>query len=209
MQWLDVLIVVILCGSLLWGLKNGLLEAIFLCAGIVVGWWLSGRYADNAGELVSLSARADAVVSVVAYIFIMSVSTVIFVMAGRVVKTIAAAGTLGAVSVADRIAGVALGLVIGLTLSGALIVILARLAFAFTLTGSDIDIAGGGYISVDGSDASAIVEDKRRLLVEGLTNSRAVSVFLDMWSARPRISLGPVIGDFAVGLDLLARETGR
>ena len=208
MQWLDFLIILIVCFSLLWGLKTGLLEVVFLCIGIVVGLWLSGRYAANAGELVNLSARADAFVSVLAYIFIMSVSTAIFVLAGRVIRTAAVAGTLGAAGIADRIAGLALGLVIGLIVSGALIVILARLAFAFTLTGSELDIPATGIVAVDGTGVSTIMESERHLLRDGLVDSRFVSVFLDLWESAPRISLGPVIGDFAAGLDLLAKEAG-
>ena len=206
MQWLDFLILFILAVSLLWGLKTGFLDVMFLCVGIVVGWWVSGRYADDAGELVSFSAGADAFVSVLAYIFIMSVCTSLFVMAGRVVKAVANAGTLGASGMADRISGVALGLVVGLTASLALIVILARLAFAFTLTGADLDIPATGVTAVDSVDTSTIVEDKKHILVDGLVNSKAVSLFLDVWGSVPRTSLGPVVGDFATGLDLLAEE---
>ena len=204
MQWLDFLILVILCVSFIWGLKTGLVDVVFLGAGIVAGWWLSGRYAASVGELVSFSAGADAVVSVLAYVFIMLVSTAIFVMAGRVVKSIANAGTLGAAGLADRLAGVALGLLVGLTVSVALVVILARLAFTFT--GSDIDIPATGIVSVDTVDTSSIIEDRRPVIVDGLVNSKAVSLFLDVWDTAPRTSFGPVIGDFAVGLDLLAIE---
>ncbi len=206
MQWLDVLIFVILCGSLLWGFKTGLLEAIFLSAGVVAGWWLAGMYGDDAGDLANFSARVDTLVSAAAYILIMSVSTAIFVMAGRVVRSVLATSTLGAAGVADRIAGVALGLAIGLTISGALIIVLARLAFTFTLAGSDLEIPSGGYISMDESSASAMIEGKRRLLIESLVNSWAVSALLDLWEALPRSWIASVIGDFAVGLDLLARE---
>ena len=181
MQWLDFLIIVILCVSLFWGLKTGLVDVVFLCVGLVVGWWLSGRYAANAGELVSFSAGADALVSVLAYVFIMSVSTAIFVMVGRVVKSIANTGTLGAAGLADRLAGVALGLLVGLTVSGALIVILARLAFASTFTGSDIDIPTTGIVAVDTTDTASVMEDNRRILVDGLVNSKSVSLFLDVW----------------------------
>ncbi len=206
MQWLDFLIILILCVCLVWGLKTGLLDVVFLCAGIVAGWWLSGRYADDAGELVSFSAGADAFVSTLAYVFIMSVCVLVFVMVGRVVKTVASKGTLGAASAADRMAGMALGLVVGLTLSVALIVVLARLAFTFTLDGADMDIPTGGYVTLNGGQTSALVEDKRHLLVDGLVNSRVVSLFLGVWDSAPRISFSPVIGDFAVGLDLLAQE---
>lgn len=201
MQWLDFLIIVILCVSLLWGLKTGILDVVFMCAGIVIGLWLSGRYADNVGELVNFSAGADTFVSVLAYIFIMSMSAAVFVMSGRVVKTIANIGTTG---VADRISGLALGLVIGLALSGALIVILARLAFNFS--GSDIDIPPTGIVSVDSADVSDMIEDKRYILVDGLVESKAVLVFLDVWNVLPRLSFSPVTGDFAIGLDLLAVE---
>ena len=206
MQWLDFLILFILAVSLLWGLKTGVLDVLFLCVGIVVGWWVSGRYADDAGELVSFSPGADAFISVLAYIFIMSVCTLIFVMAGRVIKAVANAGTLGAAGMTDRISGVALGLVVGLTASLALIVILARLAFAFTLTGADLNIPATGVTAVDSVDTATIVEDKKHILVDGLVSSKAVSLFLDVWGNVPRTSLGPVVGDFAIGLDLLAEE---
>ncbi|MYA63002.1 MAG: CvpA family protein [Dehalococcoidia bacterium] len=206
MQWLDFLILFILAVSLLWGFRTGVLEVLFLCVGIIVGWWVSGRYADDAGELVSFSAGADAFVSVLAYIFIMSACTLIFVMVGRVIKTVANAGTLGASGIADRMSGVALGLVIGLTASLALIVVLARLAFAFSLAGADLDIPATGVAAVDSLDTATVVEDKKHILVDGLVNSMAVSLFLDLWGSVPRTSLGPVVGDFAIGLDLLAEE---
>ena len=203
MQWLDVLILVILCVSLLWGLKTGLLEVIFLGLGIVAGWWLAGRYADSAGELVSFSASADAFISALAYTFIVSACCAIFVMIGRVIKAAANAGSLGAVGLADRLAGVTLGLVVGLTVSGALIVILARLAFAFTVAEADLDSVNSG---ADNVGVEAIVNDKRELLIDGLVSSRAVSIFLNVWDAAPRISFGPAVGDFALALDLLSEE---
>ena len=206
MQWLDILIILILCASILWGLKTGLLDMAFMCAGLLVGWWLSGRYADDAGELVNFSARADTFVSVLAYVFIMVVSAAIFVSVGGVVKAAANKGTLGAAGAADKIAGIALGLIIGLTLSGALIVILARLAF--TVDGSDIDVPPTGIVTMDSADVSAIIEDSRRVLVDGLVHSWAVSIFLDARNAFPNLSFSPVMGDFAVGLDLLAAEVG-
>ena len=172
----------------------------------MVGWWLSGRYAANAGELVSFSPGADAFVSVLAYVFIMSVSTTIFIMVGRVVKSIANAGTLGAAGLADRLAGVALGLVIGLTISGALIVVLARLAFASTFDEPDVGIPTTGIVAVDSADTGSVIEDYRHVLVDGLVGSKSVSLLLDAWEAVPEVSFGPVVGDFAVGLDALSKE---
>ena len=206
MQWLDFLIVVILCVSLFWGLKTGLLDVVFLGVGLVAGWWLSGRYAANFGELVSFSPGADALISVLAYVFIMSVTTTIFVMVGRVVKSIANAGTLGAAGLADRLAGVTLGLLIGLIVSGALIVIFARLAFASTFDEPDIDLPTTGIAVVDTADTASVIEDNRHVLADGLVNSKAVSLFLDVWDTVPEVSFGPVVGDFAVGLEMLSRE---
>ncbi len=204
MQWLDVLILVILCVSLIWGLKTGLLEVAFLCLGIVAGWWLAGRYADSAGDMVSFSASADAFISALAYTFIVSVCCAIFVMVGRVIKAAANAGSIGAVSVADRLSGIALGLVVGLTVSGALIVIFARLAFAFTVADADLSAISPGDITAD--SVGAIVSDRRELLVDGLVGSTAVSIFLNVWDAAPKISFGPAVGDFALALDLLSEE---
>lgn len=209
MQWLDVLIIIILCVSLLWGLKTGLLEVAFLSMGIVAGWWLSGRYASDAGDLVGFSSSADAFVSVLSYIFIMSVCCVIFTMIGRVVKVAANAGSFGAAGVADRLTGVALGMVVGLIISGALIIILARLAFAFAVPGTELDAPNSFAAILRDSGFDAIIRDNRELLIDGLVDSKAVALFLNLWDASPRISFAPVIGDFALGLDLLAEEANN
>ena len=203
MQWFDILIVLILVGAVVWGLKTGLLEVAFAAVGAVAGWWLAGRYAEMTGELVDFSPTADAVVSVVAYVAIVAIAVFVAVSAGKVVRSFLSAATLGTAGLADRMGGMALGLVIGLALSGALIVALARLAFDFTPEGADIQAASAGYIVMDDSEVAAMLETPRRALIELMEGSRAVSGFLSAREALPNDMAALIPGDFAVGLDML------
>ena len=205
MQWFDILIVLILVVSVVWGLKTGVLEVAFAAVGAVVGWWLAGRYAEMTGALVDFSPTADAVVSVVAYVAIVAIAVFIAVMAGKVVRSFLTTATLGTAGLADRLGGMALGLVIGLALSGALIVALARLAFDFTLEGADVRTVSAGYVVMDDSEVAAMVETPRRVLIEWMEGSYAVSGFLSARAALPNDMAALIPGDFAVGLDMLER----
>lgn len=194
MNWIDIIIVLILVASLVWGFKTGVIPMVFTVLGVLIGWWLAGQYADDLGELVGDWGTFDTAVTVFCYAAIVSLSVFVASKVGSMVKPFIVIGTLGTAGMADKIGGLLIGLIIGLVFMGSLIVVLARLSF-------DLDeLTPGVHIPA--------VTEKRQVLVDSLAESAVVPVFLDVVDVIPGSALGFIPGDFQASLDIVREETG-
>ena len=136
----------------------------------MIGWWLAGRYADDVGGLAGGVAFADSFITSMAYWIIIALVTAVVVKIGGLIRTALNIGTLGAVGMGDRIGGLILGGIVGLVVVCAVIIMLARLAFDFTVeVRPAICPAGTG---------NRLIENQRQALVDALSDSRGVSAFL-------------------------------
>ena len=192
MNWFDILLLVIVVAALVWGVRTGILQAAFLAIGLIVGWWLAGRYADDVGGLVGSAASADSIITVMAYWIIVALTTAIVVKVGGLIRTALNIGTLGAVGMADRIGGLVLGGIAGLVIVCAVIIMLARLAFDFTIEVPESELPGRG-------PGIASIENQRQALVDSLAESSGVSAFMSVRDALPEGRLGFVADDFDFG----------
>jgi hypothetical protein len=102
---------------------------------------------------------------------------------------------------ADRIGGLVLGGIVGLVVVCAVIIMLARLAFDFTVEvpASELVGRGPGIVSI---------ENQRQTLVDSLASSSVVSAFMSVRDFLPEGMLGLVPDDFDMGLDLLDQNMG-
>ena len=220
MNWLDIALIVILVLGLLWGMKTGLIGAIFTAVGVLVGWVLAGQLADDIGALFESSLNSDTLVTVVSYAIIIIASVVIIGFIGKIVKPILTVATLGMAGMVDKLGGLALGLVIGLAVSGVFITGMARFAYNFTIPVPDIEIPGAAGSAL-GSQSSAVtgaiteqlgdlslplVDDKKEAVEDALTESTIVPIFMDIRGALPADALGFIPADFASALDILQAE---
>ena len=90
----------------------------------------------------------------------------------------------------NKLGGLALGIVIGATVSFALIVVSARLTYDFQLP--------------DGGVAGSVTEQSSREWLEGvLVDSTIVSTFVDVADAVPGSTLGFIPSDFEAALNIL------
>ncbi len=192
MNWFDILLLVIVVAALIWGVRTGILQAAFLAIGLIVGWWLAGRYADDVGGLVGSAASADSIITAMAYWIIVALTTAIVVKVGGLIRTALNIGTLGAVGMADRIGGLVLGGIAGLVIVCAVIIMLTRLAFDFTIEVPESELPGGG-------PGIASIENQRQALVDSLAESSGVSAFMSVRDALPEGRLGFVAEDFEFG----------
>ena len=216
MNWLDIVLIGILALSLLWGLRTDLIGGLFTGFGVLVGWILAGQLADDIGGGFDTSLNSDTLVSVVSYTIIIIASVVIIRSIGKIVKPLLIVGTLGTAGLAARLAGLALGLIIGLALGGILITGLARLAYNFTLPTPSINIPGlaGTTVGEQTSGVSNIlknaslpfVDDKKQIVETALTKSTIVPIFMRVRSALPGNTLGFIPADFGAALDILRSE---
>ena len=105
MNWVDIIIVVIVAASLVWGLKTGVIPMVFTVLGMLIGWWLAGQYADDVGALVGDWGTFDTAVTVVCYAAIISLSVFVASKVGSLVKPFIVIGTLGTAGWRTRSAG--------------------------------------------------------------------------------------------------------
>jgi len=214
MNWLDIALIIILVLGLLWGMKTGLIGAIFTAVGILVGWVLAGQVADDIGGLFESSLNSDTLVTVVSYAIIIIASVVIIGFIGKIAKPILTTATLGMSGMVDKLGGLALGLVIGLAIAGVCITGIARFAYNFTIQTPGLEavapgITGtaiGGQAAALGDVSLPIVDDKKQAVEDSLTESTIVPIFMDIQGALPADALGFIPADFALALDILQAE---
>ena len=206
MNWIDIIIVVIVAASLVWGLKTGVIPMVFTVLGMLIGWWLAGQYADDVGALVGDWGTFDTALTVFCYAAIVSLSVFVASKVGSLVKPFIVIGTLGTAGMADKIGGVLIGLIIGLVFTGAFIVVLARLSFDLEVSTPDVQIAGGAEIMRLAGGKVAAITERRQVVVNSLRESRAAPVFLDVVDVIPGSALGFIPGDFQASLDILREE---
>ena len=195
MNWLDIVIIATWGIGFFVGWKIGLFGAIFTTGGLVVGVLLAAHLSDNVSELITDSVSSDTLATVIAYgIILLGVfvgAQVLRVIVKRMLKMV----LLGWL---DTVGGLALGLVMGVVLSGALITVLARYS-------SDLpaELLGKNSTAVLIAIKRAGIQEK---LNTAMVESTLIPVFLDIRSAIPGQALGFVPDDFKVALDVLEAQ---
>ena len=179
----------------------GLFGAIFTTGGLLVGVLLAARFSDNVSELITDSVSSDTLATVIAYGIILFAVFVAAQVIRTIVKSILKMVFLGWVG---TVGSLALGLVMGIVLSGALITVLAR--YSSDLPLELLDLAPGEVIS--NLPLEFLIERAgiQKKLNTALVESTLVPVFLDIRDAVPGHALGFVPDDFKVAMDVLEVE---
>ena len=203
MNWLDIVIIATWVFGFIVGWRMGLFGAIFTTGGMLVGVLVAARFSDNVSEVITDSVSSDTLTTVIAYGIILLAVFVAAQVLRSIVKGILKLVFLGWV---DTVGSLALGLVIGVVLSGALITVLAR--YSSDLPDLPVEsllerTPGGGFIAF-GIDIADIARNSlQEKLNTALVESTLVPVFLDIRGAIPGHALGFVPDDFKVALDVL------
>ena len=200
MNPLDIVFIVILGLGALMGMKLRLIGAAFIVLGVLVGWLLASQFSDDIGELFADSLSNDTLVTVISYAIIIVGALILANVAGKIILRVLSVFTLGLSGLVDKLGGLALGLLIGVAISGAIILGLARLTYNFSVA----TIAEG----IPGQVAKQVIreEDVKGVLENALTGSQLVPVFIDVTDALTANALGYVPSDFKVALDILKEK---
>ena len=198
MNWFDFVIIAIVVLGAIQGMRVGMLGAAVTAIGVIIGWLIAGQLADKVGGIFDNSLTGDTIVTVVSYIVIMAVTLVIIRFVWKILKPILTVVTLGMTGMVDRLGGLALGLLFGIVMAGAAIIVVARFAYNF-------EVPEDG---VTGSVAQRIprVDDTKESVENALTDSAIVSAFIDVTDAIPGNALGFVPSDFRISLDILEKS---
>ena len=181
MNWLDFILIVILAIGLAVGLRIGILGAIYCTVVVFVAWLVAAQLGSLVGTFFELFLDDDRIVTVVSFTAIMAVVVYLGSMMWTPFRTALGIGTLGATNVIDRVGGLAVGLVLGIAVSGALLVGLMRLA----------------------NTTDATFESVRDGLETALVESTFVPHFVRGVDALPADSLGLTPGDFRTSFEIV------
>lgn len=119
MNWLDIVILVVMAGGTILGLRTGLIKSALSLAGMILGVMLAGRFYIPLAERFSFILQAG-VAKVVAFVLILIAVMLIASLLARLLQWITSAVMLGWI---DHLGGAVLGLVLGALLAGALLAI--------------------------------------------------------------------------------------
>ena len=203
-NWLDFVLLAIIAVGAVMGLRIGLIGAAFTVVGVFVGWLLAGQWSDDVGGLFGDSLSNDTIVTAISYAIIIAGAVVVSRFAAKFIKPLLTVFTLGLSSMVDRLGGLALGALFGAAISAVIIIALARLTYDFdTSVVTDLVPAQVAGQVAELDEQLAKVENVREQLETALTESKLVSIFIDISDAIPASTFGFVPSDFKAALDIL------
>ena len=186
MNWMDIIISIVAIVGLVIGWRMGLLGAIFNVLGVVVGVFLAARFSDDIASWFTERGTSDAIATVLGYVVIIVAVFVGAQVARGFAKRMLNLVFLGWV---DSLGAIAVGLLFGFALSGALILATARFS-------GDLPEEGALGTIVEMTGIRGNIQDE-------MVESTLVPVFIDVTNALPADALGFIPGDFRLALKVL------
>lgn len=208
MNWIDFVLLATLIVGALYGMKMGLIKAVFVTAGVYIGWLLAGQWSDKVGGIFEGSVSNDTIVTVLTYAVTMVAALIAANFAVKILKPMLTVFTLGLSSMVDKLGGLVLGLLLGVALSSALIIGFARLTYNLdisSVTDGVPEQASGRVVEI-GEEQLAKVESVRESLETALTESQFVPNYIKVFDAIPANAMGLIPSDFKVALEVLKTE---
>ena len=221
MNWLDFLLLGILVVSMYWGLKTGLFVAAIYGIGILVGWRIAGEISQRiggiigdtlglesssgqaVGELSSVNLSVDTTTTVIAYVAVFILTLIITKIIIKLIAPFLAiidVATLGL----NRIAGIILGLVVGIIITSVTVSGLTRLAYDFheipNIPGSSL-ISNGEITAIEGIDAK--IENTRTSIEDALLESSITPIFVRVLRITPNDAFGIIPTDYLTAISIL------
>ena len=191
MNWRDLVIVIIVGVSAFMGLRIGLIRAGLTALGVFVGSMLGGQLSDDIGRLFSGIDEGSAVATVISYAIIIMICLTAAAAASVVLRKVVSILLMGW---ADKLAGVALGLVAGAVISAGIIMGMANLTYS-----SEV----GDELATKVLNSTLDTEKAKKRLEDGLTQSALVTAFVDVVEIVPSSTLWFVTTNFKSALNVL------
>ena len=197
MNWLDWIFIVVIVLGAYTGLKVGLIQAALVFFAMFIGWVFAGQVSNKVGGIFDISLSNDTIITVTTYVVLMIVAIAVSGFVARIVKPILSIFTLGITSMADKLGGLALGLLLGSVIVLAVVIAGARLTYDFDTKILDRNTTSGLTKQLPE------IADVSESLEKALTESEIAVVVVNITDALPAGALGLAPSDFGVALDIL------
>jgi uncharacterized membrane protein required for colicin V production len=160
MNWIDIAILVVWGISVLWGFSVGLLQVVVPLVSLVIGLALASRIGDSVGNIFSVVTDNENAETVAGFLLIFAVVFVLGVITSFIARRVL--GMIPLFGLANKVAGMAAGLLIGFILLSGILTGIQRFPFreldktidesalgAFLADNFDVVIRGVGLIPGD------------------------------------------------------------
>jgi membrane protein required for colicin V production len=120
MNWLDIVLIVGLLVSALMGFFSGLIRILFMLAGVILGIFLAGLWADGLASKLTFISDPN-IAHVTAFVIILLATMIVFmILEFVIIRLIIKSKTLGVI---DKVGGSILGLLVGAIFMGAIMAV--------------------------------------------------------------------------------------
>lgn len=198
MNWIDFILIGISVTSFIIGWRTGLLGAIFNTLGIIFGIILAGRFSDDIADLITGISKSDTVATVISYAVIMVGTFLVAQFIKGYVKKVLSIFFMGWI---DSAGGIALGILAGSIVCGAILMTLARFS-------TDVTTVSNGD-----SLTTLLIESQRSGLQESIHNSllesTLVPIYVDVVLALPENALDVVPAEFRLVMEALDNDINK
>jgi len=191
MNWLDLVILIIVGVSAAMGLKIGIIRATLTSLAVFVGSVLGVGYSHDIGGLLPGIDSDSAIATVISYGIIIALCLIIAAITSVILRK--AVGAL-AMNWADKLAGVAVGLVAGAVISVGVVMAMANMTYSS---------GDGDSIAAKVLDNTLDTEMAKKRLEEGLNQSALVGILVDVIEIVPASTMRFLPSSFTHGLDVL------
>jgi membrane protein required for colicin V production len=195
MNVLDWILIILFAVGGFWGYKSGLITGALTVIALFVASIISGQFSERLVGIISNSVEGEALSTAIAYV---AIFVVIFILAGMLAKGIKAGLKVVLLGWVDKVGGIALGIVAGVIIIGAVVGFSARATYLV----EDKD-------QVHSEDvlkqmARQFAASAAREAVDGfLKGSSVTGVVVDIYRYLPANALGMLPGDFDVAFEVL------
>ena len=195
MNVMDWVLIAVFALAALWGYKTGLVSAALNAIAVYVALLLSGLFAGRVLSMIWDGVESEALSTAMGYVIIFAG----VLIAGRIVATIVKkALKVTFMGWVDNLGGIAIGLVAGVLVAGAVMTVAAR--YTYVIPEDTGELTSSGIQDMVRDAAANYVEDgAREKLDELLTESQVVPSLLSLRGVV--IEFAP--DDFGVALDIL------
>ncbi len=198
MNWIDFILIGISLTSFIIGWRTGLLGAIFNTLGIIFGIILAGRFSDDIADLITGISKSDTVATVISYVVIMVGTFLVAQFIKGYVKKVLSIFFMGWI---DSAGGIALGILAGAIVCGAILMTLARFS-------TDVTTVSNGD-----SLTTLLIESQRSGLQESIHNSllesTLVPIYVEVVLALPENTLDVVPAEFRLVMEALDNDINK
>ena len=195
MNWIDIAFLIVLAFGAIIGLRTGLIGAAVLAVGVVAGWYIAGFLSPTVGGYFDRVQTIETVITTLLYVLLMVAALTLAENAAKWVKRLSAVATLGVSTIADRVGGTTLGLLIGFILASALLLALVRATY-------DTELPSEGVAGAAVAKIPEIVET-RTAVEDSVAASLVAPAVVRAYTHLPGNALGLVPSDFMAALETL------